>query len=111
YCQRKAEAVAEAVGEEELRGGEHHVARFDAEHRYRIQLGRFDQAAVYVDGTLRSACRARGVQPEAGVVLRRRGDRRLGCETGHRGRERINAIRARAGDEPSTQMRKLRTKS
>src|ERR1043166_6573521 len=70
---REIPGVAEAVGEEELGGGEDLVPRRDAEHLSRIRLGAHPHVMLEMDGTLGKSRRARRVEPERGVVSRRRG--------------------------------------
>ena len=87
--QRKREAVAEPVGEEELRRGEDDVVLADPEDRFRVELRRLDQARLDVDGALRRAGRARRVEPETRVVARRVRGLERGAGRGHQLRERV----------------------
>ena len=71
--EREGQRVAQAVGEEQLRRGEHHVGLADAEHRHGVELGGEDEVRVQVHRALRRAGRARRVEPEAHVVAQRWG--------------------------------------
>ena len=79
--QRKREAVAETVGEEQLRRREDDVVLADAEDRLRVELGGRDQARLHVHGAFRRAGRTRRIEPETGIVAgrRRRRERRARC--------------------------------
>ena len=73
HGEREGQRVAQAVGEEELRRGEHDVGFPDAEHRHGVELGGEDEVRVQVHRALRRAGRARRVEPEAHVVAQRWG--------------------------------------
>ena len=62
--ERKGHAVAEAVGEEELRRGEQPIVGPERQHVARVVHGRRRQVAVTMDHTFRLARRAGGVEPE-----------------------------------------------
>ncbi|MNT31919.1 hypothetical protein D3C72_1677760 [compost metagenome] len=68
HRQREGQAVAQAVGEEQLRGGEHHVAFLDAQHGLGIELGRVPQVAMGVDHALGLAGGTGRIQPERDLV-------------------------------------------
>ena len=95
---RKGQPVAKPIGEEQFRRRERDVAFGDAEHRDGIELGGLHEARMDVNRTLRPAGRARGIEPEAGLV----GMRRRGVEDGGRsseqGGERAGS-RLGAGDD------------
>ncbi len=65
---RKRQRIAEAVGEEELGRREHDVVLANAEHRFRVELRRLDQARMRVHRALGRAGGSRRIEPEAGVV-------------------------------------------
>ena len=92
--------VAEPVGMERLRRGEHHVVGADLQHLRAIGVGRRAQAAMDVPHALRRTGRARRIQPERHLVRRRdRGRRRriaAGEEFGEPDRARIVDRRGRA---------------
>ena len=78
---RECQAVAEPVGEEQLGGGKQHVVFAHAQRRPGIELSRARHVAVKMHRPLGLACRARGVEPEAHLVLHgigRAEDRALG---------------------------------
>ena len=70
--QRERQAVAEAVGEEQLGDGQEAVVRRHAEHLGGVRVGRRLQAAVAVHHALRHARRAGAVEPERRRVGGRR---------------------------------------
>ena len=93
---RKRHRIAEPVGEEQLRGREHHVVGADADDALAHQPRGRHQAGVDVPHRLGLAGRTRGVQPERDLVRHgRRTRRRLGArehvlEPVHAGRERAS---------------------
>ena len=91
----KGQTVAQAIGEEQLGRGEHHVSVPQPEHLARIELGRVPQTGVAVQRALWPSRRARGIEPESNVVAQA-GVRRLrGRRPGHQGGEiQIRTVRA-----------------
>ncbi|MNY01167.1 hypothetical protein D3C86_1336860 [compost metagenome] len=66
--QREGQAVAQAVGKEQLGGGEHHVVFADAQHGLGIELGRVPKVAMRMHHALGLAGGARRIQPERDLV-------------------------------------------
>ena len=83
--ERKRQRVAEPVGEEQFRRGEHHVVGGDAEHVAAVGVRGELEIAVAMDHAFRIAGGAGGVQPERRLVA-----------TGCRHRIRVGRIRQRA---------------
>ena len=104
---RKAEAVAEPVGEEQLRGGKHDVALLDPEDRPRVELGGLDHARVDVDGALGRAGGSRRIEPETGIVAGRGGALEALRRVGHQGREGIGTFDLFSRDQDPPQQRQL----
>src|SRR5258708_38276981 len=69
YGKGEVQAIAEAVGKEELGHAEAAVALGDVEHATGIQIGADHHVAVQMDATLGEPGAARRIQPESGVVL------------------------------------------
>ena len=74
---REGQRVAEAVGEEQLCGGEADIVLADAEHLLRIGVGGRLQIGMDVAHALGHAGRARRIEPERRLVRMRRGGREL----------------------------------
>ncbi len=85
HAHRERQAVAQAVGEEQLGGGEADIALADAEQALAVELGRPVGIGVRMHRALGPAGRARRVEPEARVVAGRgsgRGQRRVSGDEG-----------------------------
>ena len=68
HAHREAQRIAQAVGEEQLGGGEAHVVLAQLQHALAVQLGRPVRVGVRVHGALGAAGGARGIEPERRVV-------------------------------------------
>src|SRR6266542_2398445 len=69
HAHREVHVVAEAVGKEELGRREGSIVRRDAQHLEGVRIRAHDHVVLEVDGALGESRRARGIEPEAGVVL------------------------------------------
>ncbi len=78
HVEREVTGVAEAVGEEQLRRREDAVLLGHLEHLPRVRVAAVHHVVLEVNGALGPARRPGRVEPERGVVLRRRGRRERG---------------------------------
>lgn len=92
HRQREGQAVAQAIGEEQLGGRKRHVVLADAQHGLGIEFGRVPEVAVGVDHALGLAGRARRIEPEGDFIGQRAGRRRDG-RLGDQGLESMLARR------------------
>ena len=95
---RECQAIAEPVGEEQLRGGEEDVGFGDAENSFAVGCAVAREAGVDVPHALRHAGRAGGVEPEghivgAGVGYVRRGSGRGRFTNADAGCPRLGSMR------------------
>ncbi len=97
HAEREAQRVAQAVGEEQLGGGEHHIVLTQREHALAIQLGGPVKIGLGVHRALGRAGGARGIQPERRLVAVRVGGLRCGRVAAHQGGEVVHALGQRAG--------------
>ena len=81
--ERKVERVAKSVGEEQACHREAAIIRADLEDVPSECLAADDHVVLQMHGRFRRAGRARRVQPEGDVVLRRRGGVEVGGLLGH----------------------------
>ena len=67
---REGHGIAEPIGMERLRRGEHQVVLADLQHLRAVGVGRGAQAAVHMSHALRRPGRTRRIQPERHLVRR-----------------------------------------